>query len=52
MGHVDASHRLEQLTGQMVRRADPGGRQANLAGVGLGIGDELGDGLSVRPKTF
>src|SRR5262249_52296311 len=37
--HVDVSHRLEQLTRQMVRSADPGGRQANLARVGLGIGN-------------
>src|SRR5262245_12410215 len=43
MGHVDAVHRLERLTRQMGGSADPGGRQANLARVGLGIGDELGN---------
>ena len=43
--HVDAGHHLEQLAGHMVRASDAGRRQVDLARIGLGIGDELGNRL-------
>ena len=45
MQHLDAGHRHEQLTREMDRRAVAGGRKTDLAGIGLGVGDEFGDGL-------
>ena len=42
---VDASRVLEQLAGQVQRRADPGRAIGQLAGIGLGIGDQFGDGF-------
>jgi hypothetical protein len=41
---VHAGHKLEQLSGDMLRAADAG-RDVQLAGYGLRVGDELGDGL-------
>ena len=43
--HVDAGHHLEQLAGDVVRRPVASRRHVELAGIGLGIGDELGNGL-------
>ena len=43
--HLHAGHHLEQLAGQMDRGAVAGRRHVDLAGIGLGVGDELGDGL-------
>ena len=43
--HVDAGHHLEQLAGDMLRRAVAGRRHVDLAGIGFGIGDELGNRL-------
>ena len=40
--HVDAGLLLDHLAGQMRRRPDAGGRKVELAGIGLGVGDELG----------
>ena len=42
MGHVDAGAQLDQLAGEMGRGADAGGREIELARIGLGEGDELG----------
>src|SRR5262245_6701549 len=46
MNHVDADHRLKQLALQMGGGSDTTRRHGELAGIGLGIGDELGD----RPR--
>jgi hypothetical protein len=46
MQHVDAGHRLKQLALQMGGGSDTTRRHGELAGIGLGIGDELGD----RPR--
>ena len=43
--HVDAGHHLEQLAGDMDAAAVAGRRHVDLARIGLGIGDELGNGL-------
>ena len=43
--HVDAGHHLEQLAGEVRRRAGPERGHADLARIGLGVGDRLGDGL-------
>ena len=43
--HVDAGHHLEQFAGDMGRRSVAGRRHVDLARIGLGIGDELGNGL-------
>src|SRR5215470_17095107 len=40
MRHLDASHALEQLGKEMVRRAEPGRSEGELAGLGLGEFDE------------
>jgi len=45
MNHVDAGHHLEQFAGHVGRRAVAGGRHVEFAGVGLGVGDEFGNGL-------
>jgi hypothetical protein len=50
MDQIETGHHLEQLTRHMVRGAYPSGRQADLARVGLGMGDELGDGLSRKRR--
>ena len=42
MQHVGARHRLEQLTGHVDRGAVAAGRHVEFAGVGLGVGDEVG----------
>ena len=42
---IDAGHHLEQFAGDMQRRADAAGRHVDLAGIGLGIGDEFRDRL-------
>ena len=39
--HVHARRLLEQLRGQVSRRADAGGTEGNLARIGLGIGDQF-----------
>jgi hypothetical protein len=36
---------LEQFTGNMISGTDAGRRHVNLAGIGLGVGDELGSRL-------
>src|SRR5215468_4842310 len=41
--HLDAGHALEQLAGEMHRRAVAGGSERYLASVGLGVGDEICD---------
>src|SRR5262249_31417555 len=41
--HVHADHRLKQLALQMGGGSDTTRRHGELAGIGLGIGDELGD---------
>src|SRR5262249_10540476 len=46
MQHVDAGHRLKQLALQMGGGSDTTRRHGELAGIGLGMGDELGD----RPR--
>jgi len=40
---IDAGHHLEHLAGELVARANPAGPHVDLAGMGLGIGDELRD---------
>ena len=45
MGHAHAGHHVEQLAGNVLRRPDPGRGHADGSGVGLGVSDELGDGL-------
>ena len=45
MCEVHAGHELEQLSRDMLRAADAGRGHVELAGIGLGVGDELGDGL-------
>ena len=45
MDHVDAGHHLEQFARQMARRSVAARRHVDLARVGLGIGDELGNCL-------
>ena len=45
VNHVDAGHHLEQLAGHMGRGPDAGRRHVDLARIGLGIGDELGNRL-------
>src|SRR5215831_1193549 len=45
MNHINASHHLEQLASYMGSGAVAGGGHVDLAEVGLGIGDELGDRL-------
>src|SRR5262245_19576594 len=41
VGHLDASHALEQLAGHVRGRADAGRRIGELASLLLGVGDEL-----------
>jgi hypothetical protein len=43
--HVDASHHLEQLAGHMAPGSVAGRRHVDLARIGFGVGDELGDRL-------
>src|SRR5262245_27789313 len=43
MNYVDAGHHLEQLARQMGGSSDTTRRHGELAGIGLGIGDELGN---------
>jgi len=43
MNHVDAGHHLEQFAADMLRTAVPSRRRGELAGIGLGISDELGN---------
>ena len=43
--HLDAGHRHEHFAGQMHRGAVARRRHVHLAGIGLRIGDEFGDGL-------
>src|SRR5262245_63832095 len=45
MDHVDPGHHFEQFAGDMDRRADAARSVADLAGIGLHIADELGNGL-------
>ena len=42
--HIDPGHHLEQLAGEMGRGAGPADH-VDLAGIGLRIGDELGNGF-------
>jgi len=43
VNHVDAGHHLEQFTRYGDRRSIAGRRHVELAGIGLGVGDEIGD---------
>ena len=43
--HVDAGHELEQFAGQMRRRACAERRHSDLAGIGLGVRNQLGHRL-------
>ena len=43
--HVHPGHHLEHLAGDVAGTSDSGRRHVELAGIGFGIGDELGDGL-------
>ena len=45
MHHVDAGEHLEEFTGHVDRGPVAGRCHVELAGIGLGIGDQLGDGL-------
>ena len=45
MDQVDAGHHPEQLAAEMGQVSGPARGQVDLAGIGLGIGDELGNGL-------
>ena len=42
--NVDAGHHLEQLAVDMRRASDAGRREIDLAGIGFGISNELGNG--------
>src|SRR5215831_18727235 len=42
---VDSGHHLEQFTGNMVSGTDAGRRLVDLARIGLGVGNELGNRL-------
>jgi hypothetical protein len=44
VNHVDAGHRVEQLSSEMSGAADAGRRHGDFAWVGAGVGDELGNG--------
>jgi len=43
--HIDAGHHFEQLARNVGATADAGRRHVEFAGIGLGIGDELGNRL-------
>ena len=43
--HVDAGHHLEQLAGQMARAPAAAEAKSDLAGIGLGVGNEFGNRL-------
>ena len=43
--HVDARQHLEQFARHMDRGPVAGGRHVELAGIGLGVGDQFGDRL-------
>ncbi len=45
MNHVDTGHDLKQLAGDMLRGSVAGRRHVDLARIGLGVGNELGNGL-------
>ena len=45
MHEVGAGHQLEQLAGEVARAANPGRSHVDLAGIALGVGNELGNGL-------
>ena len=46
--HLDAAHHLELLAAQVARAADAPGAVAQLAGAGLGRGDQVGHRLPLR----
>ena len=48
--HVDAGHHLEQLARHVDRGAVAGRRHVELAGIGLGVGDQLGDRLDRKRR--
>jgi hypothetical protein len=43
--HIHPGHHLEQLAGNVMRRPVAGRRHVDLAGISLGVGDELREGL-------
>ena len=45
MEHIDAGHAHEQLAVELLRAADAARGHIDLARIGLGVGDEFGDGL-------
>jgi hypothetical protein len=45
VNHIDAGHCFEQLAGQVVRRSNAARPHVQLTGIGLGIGNKLGDRL-------
>ena len=52
MDHVDAGHHLEHLAGYMERGSVAGRRKVKLARIGLGVGDELGNGLGRDRRVY
>src|SRR5262245_45008083 len=42
---IDASHHFEQLARHVGRASDAAGRHVDLAGIGFGMGNELGNRL-------
>jgi hypothetical protein len=49
MNHVDPGHHLEQRTGDMLCRAAASTRHAQPAGIGLSMGDEVGNSHCLEP---
>ena len=49
--HVDAGQHLEQFAGHVDRRAVAGRRHVELAGIGLGVGDQFGDRLDRQRRV-
>ena len=52
MSHLDTGHRHQEFRGEVAGRADTGGREVDLAGPGLGQGDELGIGLGREARMY
>src|SRR4029450_6510930 len=52
MNYVDAGHHLEQLARQMGGSSDTTRRHGELAGIGLGISDELGNRFGRNRRIY
>ncbi len=50
MGHSDPGHQLEQLTGSVIRSARAAGSHVDLARIGVRIGDEFADVISLKRR--